>query len=437
MKVAVIGLGYVGAVTSACLARDGHDVLGIDLDPAKLDLLRAGKAPIVEAEISEITRSAVESGRLKVDECLDGRINDADLVFVCVGTPSTSKGSTDLTAVRRVSEQIGAVLQSAQSCPVIVLRSTVPPGTTEDVVKPILEEASGKTEGEGFGLCFQPEFLREGSSVTDFYNPPFTVVGGSGKSVEPLRALFKDFPGEFVATNPRAAELLKFTCNTFHALKVAFANEIGRLGQAINVDPRVVMELVCEDKQLNISPAYLRPGFAFGGSCLPKDLRALLHVAKTHDVDLPILQGVLPSNDLHIDHAAQLVMSGKNRQVGLIGLSFKQGTDDLRESPLVRLAERLIGKGYELKIYDPAVSMALLLGSNKRFIQETIPHIESLLSDDLDEVCRFAATIVVGHRSKDIESALARHAAGIRRTVDLTGIDEKSAGGSDYFGVCW
>ena len=437
MKVAVIGLGYVGAVTSACLARDGHDVLGIDLDPTKLALLGQGKAPIVEAEISEITRQAVETGKLIVDGSLDGRVAQADLVFVCVGTPSTPNGGQDLSAVKRVSEQIGATMRSTEGHPVIVLRSTVPPGTTAGVVLPILEEASGKTEGEDFGLCFQPEFLREGSSVKDFYNPPFTVAGGSEKAVEAVRALFRDFPAEFVATSSQAAEMLKFACNTFHALKVTFANEIGRLGQAVGVDPRVVMNLLCMDRQLNISPAYLRPGFAFGGSCLPKDLRALLHVAKTRDVELPMLQGVLPSNAVHIDHAAQLVMSGKSRNVGMIGLSFKPGTDDLRESPLVGLAERLIGKGYELKIYDPAVSLALLVGANKRFIEETIPHIGSLLSDDLEEVCRFADTIVVGHRDTPIENALTRHAEGIGRTVDLAGIEQEAARGSEYFGVCW
>ena len=231
--------------------------------------------------------------------------------------------------------------------------------------------------------------------------------------------------------------MLKLACNTFHTVKVAFANELGRLGQAIGVDPRVVMNLLCKDTQLNISPAYLRPGFAFGGSCLPKDLRALLHIARTRDVDLPMLQGVLPSNNLHIDHAAQLVLSGSNRQVGLIGLSFKPGTDDLRESPLVALAERLIGKGYELKIYDSAVSLALLVGSNKHFIERTIPHIGSLLCDDLDEVCRSAGTLVVGHRNAEIEAALERHADSIERIVDLAGIQRKSAEGSRYFGVCW
>jgi GDP-mannose 6-dehydrogenase len=427
----------VGAVTSACLARDGHSVLGIDLDPTKLELLRQGKAPIVEAEISEITQAAVDSGCLTVDDSLDQRIGDVDLVFVCVGTPSAASGSQDLTAVKRVSEQIGRVLGSTEGNPVIVLRSTVPPGTTDDIVKPILEQTSGKTEGVDFGLCFQPEFLREGSSVQDFYNPPFTVVGGGENAVEPVRALFENVPAEFVATTTRNAELLKFACNTFHALKVVFANEVGRLGQAVGVDPRAVMDLLCMDHQLNISRAYLRPGFAFGGSCLPKDLRALLYLAKSHDVELPMLQGVLPSNSIHIDQAAGFVMSGNSRKVGVIGLSFKQGTDDLRESPLVGLAERLIGKGYELKVYDPAVSLALLVGSNKRFIEETIPHIGSLLTDDLDEVCRFGDTIVVGHKDEAIESALERHSESIQRVIDLVGIARGRVGGAEYFGACW
>lgn len=287
MRVCVIGLGYVGAVTSVCLARDGHEVLGIDLDEVKLDLLRAGRPPIVEEGIDNVARAAADSGRLEVAGAVDDRVGRCDLIFVCVGTPSEKNGSQDLTAVRRVSEEIGAALRSATNhFPVVVLRSTVPPGTTEDVVRPIIEEESGKRAGTDFGLCFQPEFLREGSSVKDFYRPPFTIVGSDSKrAIERVRELFGGLDCEFVETDFRAAEMLKLACNAFHALKVSFANEVGRLGRSLGVDSREVMALLCRDTNLNISPAYLRPGFAFGGSCLPKDLRAMLYLGKRADVD--------------------------------------------------------------------------------------------------------------------------------------------------------
>ncbi len=438
MKVSVIGLGYVGAVTAACLARDGHEVLGIDLDPTKLKLLGEGRAPIVEEGIDEITREAAHSGRLQVTDKLDDRIADYDLIFVCVGTPSAANGSQDLTAVRRVSEQIGAALKGCSGFPVVVLRSTVYPGSTEGVVKPILEEHARGKAGSDFGLCFQPEFLREGSSVKDFYNPPFTVVGTDcPKSQERVRSLFADFPGEFVATGFSAAEMLKLTCNVFHALKISFANEVGRLGRSLGVDSREVMNLVCKDRSLNISPAYLKPGFAYGGSCLPKDLRAMLYLARSSDLELPVMQGVQQTNTLHIQHAADLVMSSGSRKIGMVGLSFKPGTDDLRESPLVTLAETLIGKGYELRIHDPAVNVARLIGSNKRFIEETIPHIEQMLTDDLDEVLEHADVLVVGQGHPGLSPSLAEMGPDAPLIIDLTGLKEEDIGDVEYRGVCW
>ena len=438
MKVSVIGLGYVGAVTAACLARDGHEVLGIDLDPTKVSLLGGGRAPIVEEGIEEITREAVDSGRLAVTSALDERIADCDIVFVCVGTPSATNGSQDLTAVRRVMEQIGTALQGARNFPVIVLRSTVYPGVTESIVIPILEEhATGKV-GEKFGLCFQPEFLREGSSVSDFYTPPFTVIGTTcRKSERVVRRLFGPYPGEFVVTGFKAAEMLKLTCNAFHSLKLSFANEVGRLGKSLGVDSREVMNLVCMDKSLNISPAYLRPGFAYGGSCLPKDLRAILYLAKTHDVDLPVMTGVQQTNAVHIQHAANMVMESKSRDVGLIGLSFKPGTDDLRESPLVALAEILIGKGYNLRIYDPAVNLARLMGSNKRFIEDTIPHIESLLADDLATVVEHAEVLVIGQNQGNLNSLCAKKGRENTVVIDLISWDRNRDAVSNYHGICW
>jgi len=438
MRICVVGLGYVGAVTAVCLARDGHEVTGVDLDRTKVDLLAAGQPPIIEEGLSQVTEAAAASGRLKVLDRLDASIAGNQLIFVCVGTPSAANGSQSLAAVERVSEQLGALLRGCKDFPVVVLRSTVPPGTTDTVVAPLLEKASGNPVNATFGLCFMPEFLREGSSVRDYYNPPFTIVGSdSTRAVDVVRELFGGFPGEFIATATRNAEMVKLACNAFHALKVSFANEIGRLGRGLGVDSRAVMELVCRDRSLNISPAYLRPGFAYGGSCLPKDLRALLYLAKRNDVDLPMLAGVGSSNALHIEHAAALVKAQGSRDVALVGLSFKPGTDDLRESPLVALAEQLIGKGYRLRIYDPAVNLARLIGANKRYIEQTIPHIGDLLSDDLDAVLRGAGVIVVGFRNAVVDRALAAIGQDPPPVVDLVGADATLRERGKYEGICW
>jgi GDP-mannose 6-dehydrogenase len=438
MKICVIGLGYVGAVTAACLARDGHEVLGIDLDSTKLKLLAEGKAPIIEEGIEEITREAAQSKRLTVTNKLDATVATCDLIFVCVGTPSAPNGSQDLTAVKRVAEQIGNSLKDCEGFPVVVLRSTVYPGITESVVQPVLEEYANGIVGKDFGLCFQPEFLREGSSVEDFYNPPFTVIGSNcEKSADRVSQLFGDFPGEFVTTSFSAAEMLKLTCNVFHALKISFANEVGRLSKSLDVDSREVMELVCKDKSLNIAPTYLRPGFAYGGSCLPKDLRAMLYLARTNDVELPVMQGVQGTNGVHIQHAADIVMSSGSRKVGMVGLSFKPGTDDLRESPLVTLAETLIGKGYELCIHDPAVNLARLIGSNKRFIEETIPHIESLLTDDLERVFEHADILIVGQNHPNLARLFGERSSDEPVVIDLVGLDSSVVEDCIYHGVCW
>lgn len=434
MKISVVGLGYVGAVTSCCLAKEGHEVLGIDLDPDKVALLQSGTSPVIEEGIDEITSAAIASGRLQVTTELTQAAVDQDLIFVCVGTPSAANGSQDLTALERVCHQIGSLLEFADTQPSVVIRSTIPPGTTDDILHPILEGASNKTAGRDFGLGFQPEFLREGSSVNDFHNPPMTIVGGDALATDSVERLFAAFPGEFIATDVRSAELLKVACNTFHAVKVNFANEMGRISRSLGMDARVVMDLLCQDTQLNISRAYLRPGFAFGGSCLPKDLRALLHVAKSNDVDVPMLQGILPSNDEHIESVARMIMSHDSRKVGLVGLSFKQGTDDLRESPLVRLAEILIGKGYELSIYDPAVRVAMLIGSNKRFIESTIPHFSGLMKDSLHEVVETAGTVVVAHKHAELADIVAR-LPDTTQVVDLVGLDP--VGEAGFHGVAW
>lgn len=438
MKIAIFGMGYVGVVSLACLARDGHSVLGVDIDEDKLNLIKSGKAPIVEHGIQELMTASVASGNIDVTMDASLAVQSCDVSFVCVGTPSLRNGSQDVSAIQRVSEEIGSGLSQATGYPVIVIRSTVEPGTVMTVIRPILEHESGKQVGRDFGLCFQPEFLREGSSVADYDKPPFTVVGGdSERSVDKVRQIFAHLEAEFVATDIGTAELLKYACNSFHTLKICFANEIGRVAQSLNVDSREVMSLVCKDTQLNISPTYLRPGFAFGGSCLPKDLRALLYFAKCKDVDVPMLGALLPSNKLHIEHAVNAVLSSGRRKIGMIGLSFKSGTDDLRESPLVALAETFIGKGLELQIYDPEVTLSHLIGANKRYIEEAIPHIASLMVDDCDEMVSKCDVLIIGLHGKEIEQSVYENSTSGQLVLDLVGIVEAKSISGTYQGICW
>lgn len=438
MKISIFGLGYVGAVSMACLARDGHHVTGVDVDPLKLELIRSGKSPIVEEGIQELTREVVASGRVNVTDDVAAAVRDTELSFVCVGTPSSPNGSQDMSYVQRVMESIGAALRDKPQFHTVVLRSTVQPGTLDGLARPALETASGKIADRDFGLAFQPEFLREGTSIKDYDRPPITIVGTrSERAAQVLRSLFGHLPCEFVVTSVGVAEMQKYAANAFHAVKITFANEIGRLCQSVGVDSREVMALICKDTQLNISPAYLRPGFAFGGSCLPKDLRALTYMGKTRDVTTPMLGGVLGSNRAHIDSAIDAVMQPASRKVGMIGLSFKKGTDDLRESPLVAVAERLIGKGYDLRIYDPEVNLSRLIGANKRFIEQSIPHIGNLMVGSAEETIAHGDTILVGLSSKEIEAALARTLKPRHLVVDVVGLPARDMGGSQYAGICW
>jgi GDP-mannose 6-dehydrogenase len=431
-------MGYVGCVSAACLARDGHDVIGVDLSPAKLELIRGGKAPIVEEGIQELTREAVAAGRLTVTDNAAEAIARSELTFICVGTPSSANGAQDLSAVLRVAETIGEALASKQQFHTIVLRSTVTPGTTRDLVGHALQARSGRRAGQDFGLCFQPEFLREGSSIRDYDKPPFTLVGGdSERSLAELRDLFGHLPCEFITTDIRTAETLKVVCNAFHAMKITFANEIGRVASALQVDGRQVMSLVCRDTRLNISPAYLKPGFAFGGSCLPKDLRALTYLGRSQDVETPLLSAILPSNQLHIERVVERVLADKRRRVGLLGLSFKPGTDDLRESPLVTLAERLLGKGMKLAIHDPEVSLSRLIGANKSYIEEAIPHLGELLKPSAEEVVRGADVIIVGQGLPAMLDAVYEHGKAEQLFIDLVGSAEPARTAARYWGVCW
>lgn len=438
MNISIFGLGYVGAVSLACLARDGHRVIGVDIDAAKLDLIRRGKTPVVEAGMVELMEAVAASGRVRVTDDVREAVLESELSLICVGTPSAPNGSQDQSAILRLTKSLGAALRDKAAPHVFVYRSTLVPGTVEEVLRPLLEGQSGKRDGEGFHLCFQPEFLREGSSIADYDRPPFTIVGASHPyPVERLKALFGHLPCEFHATSIRAAEMVKYACNNFHALKITFANETARLCEALGVDPFEVMDLVCRDTQLNISRAYLKPGFAFGGSCLPKDLRATLHMAKMRDVELPMLGGILPSNRSHIDHAIAKIMAAGKRRVGLIGLSFKAGTDDLRESPLVLLAEHCIGKGLSLRIYDPEVQLSRLLGANRRFIEEHLPHIGSLMHASLEAVVADSDILVVGAVYDGLVQALAQQVQEDQLVLDLTGTLRQAGLKGTVLGLCW
>lgn len=438
MKISIFGLGYVGAVSLACLARDGHEVVGVDVDQAKLDHIAAGRTPVVEEGMVELMAKAVGSGRVAVTTDTRDAVLRTGISLVCVGTPSAPNGSQDQSAMLRLAKDLGAAMREKAGPHVFVFRSTLVPGTVEDVLRPIIEAESGKKDGRDFHVCFQPEFLREGSSIRDYDKPPFTVVGANADAAaEALRSLFGHLPCEFVTTSVRAAEMVKYCCNNFHALKITFANETARLCEALGVDPFEVMSLVCKDRQLNISPVYLRPGFAFGGSCLPKDLRATNYLAKTRDVDLPMHGSILASNRAHVDHAIAKVMATGKRRIGMIGLSFKVGTDDLRESPLVLLAEHFIGKGLSLSVYDPEVHLSNLLGANRRFIERHVPHIGQLLRKDVAEVIEGSDVLVVGLNDRATVEAVHRHARPDQIVFDLIGIERRPELRAQRVGLCW
>jgi len=362
---------------------------------------------------------------------------ETEVSLVCVGTPSAPNGSQDQSAMVRIARDLGAAMRAKSAPHVIVFRSTLVPGTVDEILRPLIASESGKREGVDFHVCYQPEFLREGSSIRDYDKPPFTIVGGSEGGTAKMRELFGHLPCEFHATSIRAAEMVKYCCNNFHALKITFANETARVCEAMGVDAFEVMHLVCQDRQLNISPAYLKPGFAFGGSCLPKDLRATLHFAKTRDVELPVHAAIAPSNRVHIDHAIAKVLGSGRRRVGMIGLSFKTGTDDLRESPLVALAEHLIGKGLQLLVYDPEVHLSNLLGANRRFIEQHVPHIGSLLRRDLIEVVEASDVLVVGLGDANVAARLAEHVRPDQLVIDLVRMPGADALRAQYEGLCW
>ncbi len=437
MKICVIGLGYVGTVVAACLARLGHEVVGVDSQQSKVDFLNAGKSPIVEKDIDSLVGEQVRAERLAATTKLAAAVELTDLALVCVGTPAGRSGRIDLSHVRRVCEEIGPALRKHPGAPVVAIRSTVLPGTTRNVVIPALESASGRRAGVDFGLCMNPEFLREGTAVHDFLNPPKTVIGELNRaSGEVLAKLYDGLPGPFVRTDLETAEMVKYVDNAWHALKVGFANEIGGICKAVGIDGHQVMDIFCRDQKLNISASYLKPGFAFGGTCLPKDLRALLANAASHDVSVPILNAVLPSNQLQLERGVRAVIDAGRDKVGILGLSFKAGTDDLRESPVVELAERLLGKGFDLRVYDANVNMAQINGTNRDYVLNRIPHISRLMVPSINKLLSHAQTIVIGNSAPEFQDVPNSMVEG-QVLVDLVRIADMRSIAGVYEGISW
>ena len=438
MRVSVFGLGYVGSVSAAAFAADGHEVVGVDVNAGKVDAINQGRSPIVEPGLDELLREGIASGRLRATTSTEEAVRATDLSLVCVGTPSRKNGSLDLTYLVRVCEQIGDVLATKPDYHVVVIRSTVLPGTTHDYVIPALEARSDKTYGEGFGVAVNPEFLREGSALKDFRQPPLTLIGHNhAADAAPARALYDGIEAPLCSTSIRVAEMMKYTSNAWHAVKVVFANEIGNLCKRVGVDSHEVMDIFCQDDKLNLSPYYLKPGFAFGGSCLPKDVRALQYRAKEVDLSMPLIGSVLESNQLQVQHALDLILETGSKRVGLFGFSFKAGTDDLRESPIVILAEALLGKGVQLAIYDRNVSLARLVGANKQYIEQQIPHLSSHLCDSLDDVIAQSDVIVVGNAAPEFAEAVTR-CRPEQTVIDLVRLPlDFSRVRAHYNGICW
>lgn len=437
MHIAIFGLGYVGCVSAACLAKAGHHVIGVDVNPVKVDMINAGQSPIIEQGVDQLVREGVAEGRLQATSSAKAAVATVDVSLICVGTPSLDGGGLDLQYIKNVCQEIGDALADKSGYHVVAVRSTVLPGTIEDVVIPSLEKTSGRRTGPDFGVCSNPEFLREGCAVQDFRDPTFTLIGEADTaSGDRLNTLYAHITAPMVRTDIKTAEMVKYVSNAFHALKISFANEIGNLCKTMGIDSHCVMNVFSLDDKLNISTAYLKPGYAFGGSCLSKDLRALLHRARHQDLDLPLLQSIMRSNERQAQHGVDMVLKSGKKRVGILGLSFKAGTDDLRESPMVYLIETLLGKGYDLKIYDENVSIARLMGANKAYIEQVIPHISSLLCPSLDQVIDHAEVLVIGHRSPAFADAARR--ANDHIIIDLARVAEDlNDFGEGYQGICW
>jgi len=438
-SISVFGLGYVGTVTAACLAYRGNNVIGVDLSQPKVEAINSGNSPIVEPRVSEIIADSHKANRLHATSSAEAAVMNSEISFLCVGTPGLRNGKLDLGHIEPVCREIGEILKKKNSFHLVVLRSTVLPGTAETIVVPTLGKSSGKRMGPDFGVCVNPEFMREGTAVADFLEPAMTVIGAVDKAHSALvRELYAWTPGRMFETSFRSAEMLKYVCNAWHAVKIAFANEIGTLARELDVDAESVMEMFVSDTKLNISPIYLKPGFAFGGSCLPKDVRALNYRAKELDLKLPLFDSIMPSNEEHLARAVEMVLQTGKRKIGMLGLSFKAATDDLRESPQVQLVKRLIAEGREIQIWDDNVSLGRLIGSNREYIEQVIPHIGLLLNANLEEVLRDAEVVVIGTRDLNWDS-LKNSIRRDQEVIDLVNLEKSRRPQitSAYKGICW
>jgi GDP-mannose 6-dehydrogenase len=437
MKLSVFGLGYVGCVSAACFAQEGHEVLGVDVSSVKVEIINNGQSPIIESGIGELIGEMVAEGRLRATTASAEAIRDTEISLVCVGTPSNPNGSLDLTYIKRVCQEIGAALEAKSERHTVVMRSTMLPGTIETVVIPTLEVYSGKKAGRDFCVCINPEFLREGTSVKDFYSPPFTLIGAEDEETAMIvRRLYSRVDAPCLIVGIKAAEMVKYACNCFHALKVSFANEIGNVCKELGIDSHEVMNVFCHDTKLNLSPYYLKPGFAFGGSCLPKDLRAIIYKAKELDVDVPLLSCVLQSNRQQVERAVEMVLRTGRKRIGVLGFSFKAGTDDLRESPMVALIETLIGKGMQLAIYDRDVNLARLFGANKEYIEREIPHVSQLMRENIEEVLEHAEVLIIGNKAEEFRQAATKFRSD-QTLIDLVRLFDDRSSNETYQGICW
>lgn len=437
MKISIFGLGYVGCVSAACMAKAGHEVWGVDIAPAKVEILMKGRSPVIEKDLDELIAAGVASGNLRAASSAGEAIRETELSLVCVGTPSRLNNSLNLDYIARVCEEMGAALRKKETDHVVCVRSTMVPGSTAEVVVPSLEKGFGGNLPPRVNVAVNPEFLREGTAVFDFFNPPKTVVGSDDPaSADKVVSLYVGIDAPVIKTSVKTAEMVKYMDNVFHALKISFANEIGTICKSAGVDSHEVVNIFTQDRKLNISPAYLTPGFAFGGSCLPKDVRAILYKGRTMDLDLPLLSSILPSNDMQVQRAVQMVLAQGKKPLGFLGLSFKPGTDDLRESPLVRMIEACIGKGYDIRIYDENVSLARLVGANKAYIEKEIPHISNLLVTDIKALVDHADVLVVGHKSRVFVDLVMGLGPG-KVVIDLVRVVDTPPAHIEYHGINW
>ena len=435
MRISIFGMGYVGCVGAACCAKLGHHVVGVDVSAHKVELINSGRPTIIEKDIEELVKAEHDEGKLEATTDVAYAVQNSEISFIAVGTPSSREGHLNLDYIYKVAAQIGEVLKDKAEFHIVAVRSTVLPGTNERIGR-ILEEASGKKRDEAFTVVSNPEFLREGTAVHDYLNPPLTLVGADNEAaMEKMRQLYKDLPGEFIATDIRVAEMMKYVNNTYHALKIVFGNEVGNICKALDIDSHKVMEIFCKDKQLNISPYYFKPGFAYGGSCLPKDSKALRTLARDYYVDVPVINSIEESNEIQKKNAVSLIMDKGKRKVGILGLSFKAGTDDLRCSPIVDVVEVLLGKGFELRIYDKNVKLSEITGTNKDFIMAKIPHLQHFVYDDLDKVVRESDVLVITNKEAEFDSLLQKYPGKI--IVDLVRAWKEVDYAGNYEGISW